>query len=170
MSLIVVEGVDASGKTTLLENLRSIRGKYFLEVRHSCRPLKSSDIIRLMQTVRNMSDVLDVVLDRHPLISEPIYGPILRNKDLTADLYNMDNRDRKLLSTVKRVIYCRPPEKSIFENLSNRPQLKGVLENIHQLIEAYDNRMKELRQKGLDIVVYDYHVLTDFEHLLYGAP
>lgn len=110
------------------------------------------------------------VLDRHPLISEPIYGPILRKHNLIDLIEKDDGRIvARLKRTVNLIIYCRPPTELILHNLHNREQLKGIEENILKLIEAYDYRMHILRQEGISVVNYDYQVPTDFHSLLNGG-
>lgn len=163
--LVVVEGVDASGKSTLLENSREIRGRYFVLLRHSCRPLRPSDVSQLMTLVAGAWG-LDIVLDRHPLISEPIYGPILRGYDLASTLMTKEQIDRRLVKTVDKIIYCRPPADKILHNLDNRPQLAGIRERFDDLLTAYDIRMYEL-SLIMKVVTYDYTVPVDFESLLF---
>lgn len=169
MSIIVVEGVDASGKSTLLENIRSIPKKYFLLIRHSCRPLVPRDILDFLVFIEEerRENPLWKVVDRHPLVSEPIYGPLLRNEDLSLKLFTKDQSLRRLERTVERIIYCRPPLELIQKNLGNRPQLAGIDSNIGKLLDLYDARMDELR-KHVDVVPYDYTKPIDFKKLVFG--
>lgn len=168
MSIIVVEGVDASGKSTLMENLRTVPG-YFLLLRHSCRPLKSYDIARFLQFIENESSAMVRVVDRHPLISEPIYGPILRNENLVEKIYNPDQVVRRLERTVARIIYCRPAVARIKENLRNRPQLAGIETHIDELVKRYDDRMLSLANI-VPIIHYDYDAPpADLSKLVFGG-
>jgi hypothetical protein len=167
--LIVVEGVDASGKSTLLEASRTIRDRYFVLVRHSCRPLRPEHITSLLKQTEDTG--IDVVLDRHPLISEPIYGPILRNHDLARDWSKGDDwMVTSWIKTIDRIVYCRPPIEVIKANLGNKLQLAGVEENLTKLLSAYDLRMSELKAMGIPIVRYDYSYEPnpDIEMLLFG--
>lgn len=156
MSIIVVEGVDASGKSTLLENARlEIKKKYFVLLRHSQRPYTPHDVMDFLDLIEN-TILPNLVVDRHPLISEPIYGPILRGENLVAGFEDKDSATKRLKHTIERIIYCRPPAYQIKENLHRLPQLKGVKENIQNLIEAYDQRMVELEKAGMKVFHYDY--------------
>lgn len=168
MSIIVVEGVDASGKSTLLDQSRlDIRRRYFLLMRHSQRPYSPLDVTGFLKTLEGVR--CDVVVDRHPLISEPIYGPILRGVDITEN--SVTDRLRYLKNTVERVIYCRPPKFMIIENLVKLPQLKGVKDNLVKLLEAYDNAMKALQQEGVPVIWYDYECNTrPIEDMFFGSP
>lgn len=164
--ITVVEGVDASGKSTLLENIRAIPHLYFVLLRHSCRPLRPYDILRFLRLANDSP--IPMVIDRHPLISEPIYGPILRGVDLVSEIFTPGQVQRKLEATVNRIVYCRPPLELIRRNLSNRPQLSGVAEKIEPLLEAYDKRMSELAQV-LPVISYDYCAdVVDYRNLIFG--
>lgn len=170
MSIIVVEGVDASGKSTLLENIRAIPKKYFVLMRHSCRPLKPADIIRFLNTIEENG--LTIVADRHPLISEPIYGPLLRKENLVEKIFTTEQVNRRLSRTVDRIIYCRPPSSIIHSCLNNRPQLAGIKEKIDLLIDEYDKRMLEL-DSIVPVRRYDYTCspsIPEFlDQLIFGA-
>lgn len=166
MSLIVVEGVDASGKSTLLENSRlHIKNRYFALLRHSCRPLSLLDVNAFLGLIR--CNPVDLVVDRHPLISEPIYGKILRGHDLTEEIVNSDEILHK---TVDRIIYCRPPVSLIRQNLDNKPQLALVKENINSLVVAYDHKMAALSRAGIAVYEYNYSArgTKDLESLFFG--
>lgn len=165
MALVVVEGIDASGKSTLLENARiQISRRYFVLMRHSCRPLQLSHAIQFMRTLRYGCDIgLDIIADRHPLISEPIYGPILRGEHLFQDHFiygEPEGRNQYLRHNVGRIIYCRPPDHVIEANLGNRPQLEGIKEKIWDLLDKYDHRMTELSENGIPVFLYDYTTHT----------
>lgn len=165
MSIIVVEGVDASGKSTLLENLRSIPKEYFLLVRHSCRPLSAFHLLSFLRFIEHDTSLLTVV-DRHPLISETIYGPLLRNQNLVDKVFTPEQARKRLEKTVSKIIYCRPPVRRIKETLLNRPQLVGVAEHIDQLIVHYDGVM-DILARSMQVVRYDYTEPTlTFEEML----
>lgn len=166
MSLIVVEGVDASGKSTLLENARiAIKKKYFLLLRHSCRPLIPADVHMFLHAAENMG--IDTIVDRHPYISEPIYGPLLRGHNLIDDITTDENALRHLAKTVDRIIYCRPRRFKIVANLEKLPQLVGIKEKIEKLIDAYDQRMGIL-QRYVSVIPYDYELPRDLESMFFG--
>lgn len=168
MSIIVVEGVDGSGKSTLLENARlQIPKKYFVLVRHSCRPLSTEQILDFLNFIEEGR--LPIILDRHPLISEPIYGPVLRKENLVDGIENESSAIDRLVATVDRIIYCRPPDPVIEKNLCNLPQLAGIHENIWDLLDAYDQRMHQLHKRGMDVIQYDYTTPSySMENLFFG--
>lgn len=172
MSLIVVEGCDGSGKSTLLENARiEIRKRYFVQVRHSCRPLELGDAIHFMRTVNYAAGRLPVMADRHPLISEPIYGPILRGTHLFESHFNYSKphfRYETLRDFVARIIYCRPSLETVRRNIMVNPQLAGVAEKIESLYAAYDQTMEEI-SRYVSVFTYDYQLQTvSLEQLFFG--
>lgn len=176
MSLIVVEGVDASGKSTLLENARlDIKKRYFVIARHSQRPYVLSDALHFMRATKYASDLcaLDLICDRHPLISEPIYGPLLRGGHLFeshGEYCEPEARAGYFADNVERIIYCRPPDHIIEENLGRLPQLAGIKEKIWELLDAYDKEMAELMKCGIPVIVYDYTIFSgSLADLFFGS-
>lgn len=151
MSIIVVEGCDGSGKTTLVERAREgQRERYFIIVRAARYPPNKKVAFQYLQWVKNQRE-LDVLLDRIHFISDRIYGPILRNEDLFKDMPITFG-----LESVTTVVYCRPPAELILENVNKNHQMKGVAQNIDKLIENYDVHMRLLKDKGVNVVNYDY--------------
>lgn len=170
MSLIVVEGVDGSGKSTLLENLRlECNKRYFLLLRHSERPRRIEDIQRLLRWLAAADgNGLDIVIDRHPLISEPIYGHICRDHALTDDMYTGTDIVDILYRTVSRIIYCRPPGSVMLNHLQDKPQMAGVLEKFDDLDHAYDKAMSNLREAHIPIKFYSWpHYKGTLEQLFF---
>lgn len=77
MSLIVIEGVDGSGKSTLVEELQNLQSA---DVRH-CGQLKQSALIEYEASLRDYKPTDDslTLCDRWH-IGELIYGPLLRGE------------------------------------------------------------------------------------------
>lgn len=159
MSLIVVEGIDGSGKTTLLRTLREQSKTYFWIASSSRRP----------PTVNAINDAVHwlgqcvylgrfpVVCDRFPLISEAIYGPVLRESSL---LDNIDKRQQRsyteFFQEIDRIVYCRPPKEVIKKNLQALPQMDGVIKHFDKLLSRYDAFMNSLRDENIRVYPFDY--------------
>lgn len=151
MSVIVVEGCDGSGKTTLVERAREgQRERYFVIVRAARYPPNLKTSFQYLNWIRHQRD-LDLLLDRIHFISDRIYGPILRNEDLFKDMPILFG-----LQGISAVVYCRPPAELIRENVAKNMQMKGVAQNIDKLIENYDIHMRMLKDKGVNVINYDY--------------
>lgn len=151
MSIIVVEGVDGSGKTTLVERAREgQRERYFLIVRASRYPPDNKTAFQYLQWIKHQRE-LDLVLDRIHFISDRIYGPLLRNEDLFGSMPISFG-----LGDVSVIVYARPPTENIRENVAKLHQMKGVKDNLDALIARYDVHMEFLRGQGHKILTYDY--------------
>lgn len=158
MSVIIVEGVDGSGKTALLRNLRKQTRNYFWVASSSGRPLSLPDLQDAIHWIGQAAFLkIPIICDRFPVISEMIYGPILRGASLLDQLSRRDQANvTNLLKEVDRIIYCRPPIETIEQNLAQNPQLEGVKKNIKALATRYDDVMNSLREDNIYVKGYDY--------------
>jgi hypothetical protein len=156
--LIIVEGVDGSGKSTLIQKIRENIKKYFWIMKSSQRPKSALQLTNLLTLVRQgMAIEISFLFDRFPLISEQIYGPILRDFSIVDLNYEEIGRRIKGL-TPKRIepliIHCRPPTSIIRARIKALPQMEGVVQNLDRLIAEYDFAMAGLK-KELKVVTYD---------------
>lgn len=130
--IIVVEGHDNSGKTTLGAQIaKAIRAVYIKAERPSAGPdlLVYHSILREAQRYSG-----HVVADRHVAISEPIYGPICRGS------HDLNQGDIALcLGDIGLLIYCRPPDDVILKTMGDRPQMDGVIDHAPEILKAYDS-------------------------------
>lgn len=171
---VIVEGPDGAGKTTLIETIRQRISKYFWILRPSHPPRIKYEIDTLLRTLEaRYSSAVGFLLDRHPLISEPIYGPILRGTDILEIGGDYAISNSLLQRHVKHtdhsghlIIYCRPPLSTIIENVRrNAPQqLGGVVDNTPKLVSEYDRMILSL-EGYLPIVTYDYTKPNDLDAL-----
>jgi hypothetical protein len=151
MSVIVVEGCDGSGKTTLIEQARgNQKDRYFVTLRASRYQPTLKTAFQYLSWIRHQTD-LDLVLDRFHFISDRVYGPILRNEDVFADIPISFG-----LEKVAAIVYCRPPTPIIIENSKKGVQLEGVAERVSKLVDKYDFLMDALALKGHRVFTYDY--------------
>lgn len=165
MPNILIEGPDGAGKTTLTEMLRQrIKRRYFVMVRHSCRPYTEEDVLRFCRLMFAIPPSLTAIIDRHPLISEPIYGPILRGKDLIANI-GVKARYQMIRDQASAIVYCRPGLGTIKERLKDQPQLAGVDAKITDLVAEYDHVMLELERFGIPVYYYDWTRPDSFDTL-----
>ena len=163
--IIIVEGMDGTGKTTLVQQLA-----HRLEVQPTkfVGSLGPSDDYRLDLVSRTRSEITELEIasakggsikrlyDRFPLISEAIYGPILRGRNCFGGLYYPLRSRLLALETV--IIYCRPNRDVIQANVQQAPQMSGVLEHFGELLDAYDKLFVELTDSPVNsyITVFDY--------------
>ena len=146
--MIIVEGPDNSGKTTLISQLakdlnrvtiKGIRPQTFWEIKTWCQVIEKFP--------------WPVILDRFPLISEPVYGPIIRGVSLITREEALI--ELKLLNPI--IIYCRP-SLSIIKDFQ-LPQMAGVPNHIDKIVNAYDDWMVQIgRQNTMMVYNYEAHL------------
>jgi hypothetical protein len=117
--IIILEGPDGSGKTTLAERLRGTHG---YEIIHFSPPTKGEDLrktyLDALQTAKENG--VKTVFDRLHL-SEPIYGPIMRREKEPGLKQNAKIIERHSEAMDAQVVLCLPPWRFVLRNwLANR--------------------------------------------------
>lgn len=144
--VIIVEGVDNSGKSTLAKTLSE---HFDWPLVHS--PGFCPEMIDWAKT--HLTAPGTRIYDRFPCVSEHIYGPVLRDKDEFKSVVG-----RKVLSFFIQknplIIYCKPPDSVITEDMGK--QMKGVKDNILRLILNYNRMMVYFSLWHLLIIKYDF--------------
>lgn len=165
-NVIIIEGPDGSGKT----RLQGMLSKALALPLHE----RASDSIKgpvknLSTWVYNDVSTLETqplsIYDRHPLISEFIYGPICRsyldpNMLSPAIPMMIDQLAKKSL-----VIFCRPPNREIMTNVnrSGPQQMPGVVTHAMGITYAYD--AMRLFWKG-DQIGFDYTDVNAYNNVI----
>lgn len=154
-----VEGVDGSGKTTLVHELR----------RSVDARISSMERMRVVETdgpPTSWSECLarvsrrilpGVVCDRSSgLVSELVYGPVLRGGTLEdeGEVWSV------VASVVGAVsfVYCRPPRRLLSHaprDGEDRRHVEAVDGNLSALCDRYDEVMSRIVQMGGTVVEYD---------------
>lgn len=155
--MIVLEGPDGAGKTTLLRDLRDRYPEVDEAPRFSTSKGGPIDRHNLRRRVdlefESQIDAAPRLYDRHPVISETIYGPVLR-RDMLGGF-----DDRWLITATARlrntalIVWCLPPLPTVLANLAAEDQMDGVHESIHTLYWLY--HAKAMQWAG-NSVIYDY--------------
>lgn len=157
MSIVVVEGPDGSGKSTLIKNLRGATDRYYVTLHNAGPPRDVLNVQCVTNWIERMSfGRVPLVCDRISLISEPIYGEVLRRENILEDSYTVDDIKNWLLTNIERVIYCRPSTSVIIKGLETEKQLEGVIERIERITQQYDWTMQLLRHWGVRVINYDW--------------
>ena len=151
--LVVIEGCDGSGKTSLVHELRrNVGDSYCLSISTS-RPRYDEDISSFLMAIAGLKAMIPghVILDRFHPISELVYGSVLRGKPYSIQAL----QDRAAFQMVDLIVYCRPPVSQMVANLDKNPQMGGVREHMVELAERYDQLMNHL-ELYQEVVEYDY--------------
>lgn len=146
--VVLVEGMDNSGKTTLIRRLERM---LCLEYIHSVYEPTEEGQAKFIEGVFTQIDVIagpnhkktGVVLDRISLVSELVYGPILRHGSVLQPRTHQRLLD-KLWTYDPIIIYCRPTTETIISNIHEREQMAGVAEKAAELVVQYDNVMSSI--------------------------
>lgn len=135
--MVVIEGPDGAGKSTLAAQLSKWLG---LEIYH-CSKDRTRDGMR-EEDLHSIKTRRDMIHDRIHLISEPVYGPILRNSN---ELSGEDLLYRQFMLIQPFVIYCRVPvpylkigKPSEFETEDHHAAARA---KARELSDAYDRNM-----------------------------
>lgn len=162
--VIITCGMDNSGKTTLINTLKKIHGDA-IEVVKPPGPFNSSEELQnwLNPEMNRMKtfqfDKSMIIYDRFPLISEPIYGSIIRGESMIAKP-DFSKVFQEAIFPVT-IIYCRPPNEKILD-FGEREQMDGVINKSLELLIAYDELMLEISEailplnSKLSLVLYDW--------------
>jgi len=125
--MIILEGPDGSGKTTLAKQLAGIMG---LEIAPRVVSKDAEAEVDLVKWVdQNLNQGFhDTIYDRHRLISEPIYGPMLRGE--TEPMFDnfmwLSSQFLRFYRLGPVIIYCLPPFGAVWESVRSDPDNKVV--------------------------------------------
>jgi len=165
--MIILEGPDGAGKSTLMDNLlTTINGVEQHERAATSTGGPVEDIFEWAE-----EDVITwrkqpfSIYDRHPFISELIYGPTIRN---TIDprfnkAHGVDLRER--LYDRALIVLCLPPKEVARDNLGVHDQMSGVEEHFDSLWHQYNNLRITLSRANRRVFWYDYTRKHDFQKL-----
>lgn len=137
--MVIVEGMDSSGKTTLVRKLSG--DLQLLVMNNRRRPERAEDIFKYQEMALRVSRHFPTILDRLATISEPIYGPICRDTRLLSPGH-LSMLMLQLKFADPLVIYCRPNRGTIFNFVE--PQMEGVIKHRERLLKAYDESIEKL--------------------------
>lgn len=138
--MIVVEGPDGAGKSTLIERLKLDLGLPVADrsMTGDLRPLKAMG--EWIEECVN-AGFQDKIYDRFALISGPLYAPIMDDK-YQLNLYNsaqwmFDMHWRFYRRCKPVIIYCLPPIAEVRDNVRRGDDNEAVKDKIERIYQAY---------------------------------
>jgi adenylate kinase family enzyme len=145
--VIILEGPDGAGKTTLAASLSAI---HKIETR---RRIHQDPYLWALAEMTGWERDALCVYDRFPLVGEYIYGPI-RRRNISTE-FALDNLATTLLLNRLMqdtlIIYCRPPIQVILDNVATTGQPEDIQAKIMPIIQAYDEYFTSVPH-----LLYDY--------------
>lgn len=147
MKHIIVEGPDGAGKTTLISHLRdALSLPVHPKASHSIDgPVETlgkwvnDDLPNLITLVKH-GEGPQFIYDRHPVISEPIYGSLVRGHiQYPFGEPSYINGIREVMYDTCIVVWCLPDLDTVARNVyaNARDQMPGVTFNIGKVHQAY---------------------------------
>ena len=147
--MIIVIGMDNTGKTTLVKGLAE---ELRLPTVKSPGPIPQEEQREwvLQQITSALSE--DKIHERFALLEELVYGNVLRNKST----FEYDDSYFRLLRAADPImVYVRPSNKNIF-NFGESKQYPGVIEQKEKLLAAFDELVFKLIADGWRVLTYNY--------------
>lgn len=139
---VVLEGFDGCGKTTLQQRLcEDLKAVKLATYR---KPHRYQDIRDYTSWITQCP--FNVIIDRHPYISELIYGSVLNRAPLVTQ------QETEYWAGSVLIVHCRPSEPKLY----SQPQMEGVIENASRLMLQYDYLFEVLPHITYDWTNYDH--------------
>jgi hypothetical protein len=153
--MLIVEGPDNAGKSTLIHQLEIAHD---IRSVHAGGPPKSKEEINTKRTVAYENCFKRIIQDRNYFISDLVYGNVLRR----APNYENFSILLELLSTRPLIIYCRPSLEHLLKiddhevkAHETQEHVDAVKKNQRLIVEHYDELMKVISSKTT-VIEYDF--------------
>ena len=131
--MIVLEGCDGSGKTTLAKILSRDLGLPIAEraVTSENGPPSKSELIKW--TYKELADPTPKIYDRFPIYSDPIYARITKREQAIGSgmIKHFHEQNTPFL------ILCDPGFPTVQEKVLKEPQMPGVIQNVDKIYSQY---------------------------------
>lgn len=158
--MIIVEGMDNTGKTTLVEELQQLYPK--LTYRPSIGNKHDLNQIKEQAYEEAYTPMPLVLADRSRIISEFIYNPILNARPIAYPWGQYMDLVKSFVRGHHLVIFCHRPLHELMKTFDSREQLAGVKENAAKIFKAYEEVEGMFRflfrvsNSGSEVHDYDY--------------
>lgn len=159
--MIIIEGLDGVGKTTLVDFFVKMGMKKF----HFNYDAYNIDLFtKYMRLLNEETSIL--VLDRS-FISEMVYGPVLRNNcKLTIEQYTELLKAYKEKETT--IIYLTAPKEVLLERRSNDLNDYEIINKYYDSLNDRYNEIMNFSSNYLNVLNYDSFAMNK-EEIQYNA-
>lgn len=172
--MIIIEGPDGAGKTTLARRLHQDLNEKGLEVglNISTGDVPKDPVQKMMDAIQGLfkwqhdpKHHRPVIYDRL-IFSEFIYGPILRGNLVPGiNAQSLTAITKLIASQQVPVIMCLPPFESVQAKVANSDQLEGVNDRIERIYNGYESLFVALAEEPdeyrLPLFLHDYTYLGE---------
>jgi hypothetical protein len=163
VTMFIIEGPDGSGKTTLA---KKIAAGFGVQIFHAGGPPESHD--ELLSRVQFQYERFGSILDRASIITERVYGPIIRGKSV----FTLDEYETWIKAYAEKgwmMIYCRPPTEVLLQYVKNEMDrvicdegkfyknaihFTRVRANMPSIVLAYDRFVSRSMNLGMEVINY----------------
>lgn len=160
--MIIVEGADNTGKTSLVNHLIERFKLEKVPRYHTLPPQDYKEWAEYSIGIMSRRDVSNLIADRF-FISEFVYGPIMRHKigiHFEDQLELIDAfRDLRPL-----IILCDPGDEAISKNFNDRQQYPELDDNL-KVARGFRNVLRLPPFTYSRQIVYDYTVDPDYKNI-----
>lgn len=154
--MIILEGPDGGGKTSLAERISKRFGIPLAPRASSSIDGPVSDLCAWVDNdLMKWGTTSLQIYDRYPLISEPIYGPICRGSIPDRMSTSWMRRRTNTFRNLSLVIWCIPPAEVVYRNIddTHEEQMDGVVSYAPAIWSAYTAAAHVWTGSGM---TYDY--------------
>lgn len=159
--MIIVEGPDGAGKTTLINTL--VEELFDMEVAPRVVSKDTKALVNLRDWVdANLAKGFQyhTIYDRHRLISDPIYRFKIPGKSMDSDFYEpqwLATSYLKFRAIRPIIIFCLPPVNVVRDNLRGDKDNASVIDHIDPIYYDYVSSMaRYLADAQYQTLIHDY--------------
>lgn len=137
--LVIVEGPDGAGKSTLIQNLIALGG--FVSAHTGGPPRDKQDLEDKLAKVTASLDAAGhniLVLDRHPAVSDPIYSKVTGSRSFATP----GGLGEQVGALNPIFVYCRGSADSMRKNISKSPKAHKPSEHLLKVLQSHGEIVK----------------------------
>jgi hypothetical protein len=157
--VIIVEGPDGAGKSTLVKELQEV----FPSLAIGERGVDDRDKLWEVTRPDTYRAICEALTSEKPHIWDRLFWSEFAYWEITSRECQFTARDEHLIPQLVAaigapVIWCMPPRDIVKVNVDREKQMSGVAENIDHIYDVYEGMSNNatLMPRGLNITSYDY--------------